>query len=180
MSASAPAASTTWVMPEMVSGLRCPCQAGPGWRPRPSSQAETRFRGAPGQRDEADLVALAVQADLAGAGGDREVIGVQAGAFLDPRADVQQHGDDRGVAGSAADGRAADRALLPGSQGVGPPGLGMRAPSTTMRMPACWYNSVTAASAWLTFDGLDLAVIMCRRQAVTTPLAPTRLANASP
>ena len=71
--------------------------------------------GEPGQRDEADLVALAVQADLAGAGGDREVIGVQAGAFLDSRAGVQQHGDDRGVAGAAPSGRAADRALLPGS-----------------------------------------------------------------
>jgi len=34
-----------------------------------------QFPGAPGQRDEADLVALAVQADLAGAGGDREVLG---------------------------------------------------------------------------------------------------------
>src|SRR5450755_668559 len=34
MSASAPAASTTWVIPEMVSGPHCPSQAGPGWRPR--------------------------------------------------------------------------------------------------------------------------------------------------
>ena len=50
-----------------------------------------QFPGAPGQRDEADLVALAVQADLAGAGGDREVLGVQAGALLGPRAEVQQH-----------------------------------------------------------------------------------------
>jgi len=37
---AAPAASTTWVMPEMVSGPRCPGQAGPGWRPGSSSQAE--------------------------------------------------------------------------------------------------------------------------------------------
>ncbi len=43
------------------------------------------FAGAAGQRGGADFVALAVQADLAGAGGDREVIGVQAGAFLDAR-----------------------------------------------------------------------------------------------
>jgi len=62
--------------------------------------------GTPGQRDGADLVALAVQADLAGAGGDREVLGVQTGAFLDARAGVQQHRDDRGVAGAAAPGRA--------------------------------------------------------------------------
>ena len=41
MPASSPAASTTWVMPEMVSGPRCPVHTGPGWRPRTSSQAET-------------------------------------------------------------------------------------------------------------------------------------------
>ena len=44
MPASAPTTSTTWVMPEMVSRPRCPCQAGRGWRPRSSSQAETRSR----------------------------------------------------------------------------------------------------------------------------------------
>ena len=58
--------------------------------------------GAPGQRDRADLVALAVQADFAGAGGDREVPGVQAGAFFDACAGIQQCRDDRGVAGAAA------------------------------------------------------------------------------
>ena len=45
------------------------------------------------------LVAFAVQADFAGTGGDREVPGVQTGAFLHARAGVQQHRDDRGVAG---------------------------------------------------------------------------------
>jgi hypothetical protein len=35
-----------------------------------------QFPGAPGQWDGADLIALAVQADFAGAGGDREVVGV--------------------------------------------------------------------------------------------------------
>jgi len=56
----------------------------------------------------------------------------------------------------------------------------MRARLTAMRSPACSYISVTAARAWLTFDGLDLAAIMSRRQAVTAPSAPTRSANASP
>ena len=65
------------------------------------------------------LVAFAVQADFAGTGGDREVPGVQTGAFLHARAGVQQHRDDRGVAGAAAPGRAADRALLVGSAGAG-------------------------------------------------------------
>jgi hypothetical protein len=53
-----------------------------------------------------------VQADLAGASGDREVPGIQPGAFLDPRAGVQQHRDDRGIAGASARGRAAEGCLL--------------------------------------------------------------------
>jgi hypothetical protein len=68
--------------------------------------------GAPGQRDGADLVALAMQADLAGAGGDREVLDFEPGAFLDPRSGVQQHPDDRGITGSPARGRAAKSGLL--------------------------------------------------------------------
>ena len=51
----------------------------------------------------------------------------------------------------------------------GSPGLGMRTRFTAMRRPACSYISVTAASAWLTVDGLDLAVSMSRFQAVTAP-----------
>jgi hypothetical protein len=58
-----------------------------------------QFPGAPGQRDGADLIALAVQADLAGAGGHREGLGVQAGALLNPRPCVEQHRDDRGITG---------------------------------------------------------------------------------
>src|SRR5258708_1628462 len=97
MPASAPVATTTWGMPEMVSGPHCPVHAGPGWRPRTSSQAEANSRTRRGQRDGADLVALAVEADLAGGGGDREVLGVQPGAFLGPRAGVQQHRDVGGI-----------------------------------------------------------------------------------
>ena len=62
-----------------------PVPGGAGVAAAPVQPGRDQFPGAPGQRDEADLVALAVQADLAGAGGDREVIGVQAGAFLDAR-----------------------------------------------------------------------------------------------
>jgi hypothetical protein len=51
--------------------------------PRTSSHAKTSS-GAPGQGDGADLIALAVQADLAGSGGDREVLGVEPRAFFDP------------------------------------------------------------------------------------------------
>jgi hypothetical protein len=69
-----------------------------------------------------------VQADLAGAGGDREVPDVQTRAFPGPRAGVQQHGDDRGVAGAAPGGRAADRALLLGSERGGPAGPGDAGP----------------------------------------------------
>src|SRR5207249_260746 len=108
----------------------------------------------------------------------REVPGTEPGAFLDAGARVQQHGDDRGVAGPR---RRAARRTAPSSPGVsapGSPGPGMRARLTDMRMPACSYISVTAASAWLTVDGLDLAVIMCRFHAVTAPSAPTRSANA--
>ena len=52
--------------------------------------------GRPGQRDGADFVALAVQADLAGAGGDREVVGVQAGAFLGARPSKPERGNGLG------------------------------------------------------------------------------------
>lgn len=47
----------------------------------------------------------------------------------------------------------------------GSPGLGMRVRLTAMRSPACSYISVTAASAWLTFNGLTLVVIRCSRRA---------------
>ena len=56
----------------------------------------------------------------------------------------------------------------------------MRTRFTEIRRPACSYISVTAASAWLTVAGLDLAVSMSRFQAVTAPSAPIRSANASP
>src|SRR5207247_10361047 len=79
---------------------------------------------APGQRYGVDLAALAVQADLAGASGDREVLGVGPGAFLDAGARVQQHGDDCGVAGATAQGCAANCAFLPGSERVGLTGPG--------------------------------------------------------
>ncbi len=71
-----------------------------------------KVAGAAGQRGGADFVALAVQADLAGAGGDREVLDIQPGALLDPRAGVQQHRDDRGITRAAARGRTAERGLL--------------------------------------------------------------------
>ena len=61
----------------------------------------------------------------------------------------------------------------------GSPGLGMRARFTEIRRSACVYISVTAASAWLTVAGLDLAASMSRFQAVTAPSAPTRSVNAS-
>lgn len=124
MPASSPVASTTWVMPEMVSGPRCPVQMGPGWRPRTSSHTETSSRARLASGTERNLVALAVQPDLTGAGGDREVPGVEPGALLDPRAGVQQHRDDRGVAGTAPGGRAAERGLLLAGERVGLAGPG--------------------------------------------------------
>ena len=87
------------------------------------------------------------------------------------------------IAASRGPRRVAARRTAPSWWGVsasGSPGLGMRARLTAMRSPVCSYISVTAASAWLTFDGLDLVVIMSRRQAVTAPSAPTRSVNASP
>ena len=117
MPASAPAASTTWVMPEMVSGPRWPCQAGPRWRPRTSSQAETSSRA---RRDSGTKRTSSplpcrrtspVRAVIAKSSASRR-------AHSSARAGVQQHSDDRRVAGSAAPLRAADRALLPGSERV--------------------------------------------------------------
>jgi hypothetical protein len=43
-----------------------------------------------GQGDVVDLVALAVQPDAAGAGGDRDVLEVEAFAFLDARVGVDR------------------------------------------------------------------------------------------
>ncbi|HEY3692847.1 MAG TPA: hypothetical protein VGL46_21605, partial [Pseudonocardiaceae bacterium] len=43
-----------------------------------------------GQGNVVDFVALAVQADAAGARGDRDVLEVEAFAFLDPGAGVEQ------------------------------------------------------------------------------------------
>ena len=65
-----------------------------------------------GEGDGADLVPLAVQAHGAGAGSDRNVPGVEAGAFLLACPGVEQDGEDGGVAGTAADGGAFDGALL--------------------------------------------------------------------
>jgi hypothetical protein len=135
-----------------------------------------QFACGAGQRDGADLVALAVQADLAGAGGDREVIGGQAGAFLDPGAGVEQHPDDRCVARAAARRSAASCGRVSAS---GSPGRGTRTRLTAMRTPACSYIRVTAASAWLTVDAPARAASMSRFHAVTAPSAPTRSSNAS-
>src|SRR5712691_9772717 len=81
------------------SALPGPCRAGVA--AAHVQPCRDQLPGGPGQRDEADFVAFAVQADLAGAGGDSEVPGVQAGALLHSRAGVQQHRDDRGVSGAA-------------------------------------------------------------------------------
>jgi hypothetical protein len=84
-----------------------------------------------------------VQADLAGAGGDREVLGVQACALLDPGAGVQQHPDDRGVAGAATGGRASEGGLLLGVRASGSPGRS--AASTGVRRPASHSTTINAS-----------------------------------
>jgi hypothetical protein len=76
---------------------------GPGGAGVPAAHVQPgrgQLPGAPGQRDEADLVTLAVQADLAGAG------------------------DDRGGAGAAPGGRAAEGGLLLAGERVGLAGPG--------------------------------------------------------
>lgn len=70
------------------------------------------FPGDLEQGDGPDLVAFAVQADGAGASGDGDVFDIEAGAFLFPRAIVEQHGGDGCVAGAAAYGGSLDRALF--------------------------------------------------------------------
>nr|WP_239082422.1 hypothetical protein [Actinoplanes teichomyceticus] len=93
-------------------------------------------------RHRAELIALAVQPQRAGALRDDPVTGVEAGALLDTGAAVEQHRDDRrvagvaGVAGAAATGAAFDLALLRAVQGVRRIGRGTRGRSTFSRMPA--------------------------------------------
>ncbi|MER5338646.1 hypothetical protein [Micromonospora sp. NPDC002717] len=60
-----------------------------------------------------------VRADGAGAGGEGEVVEVEAGALLRPGAGVEQHGHDRGVADAAAVGGAFHRSLLLRRERVG-------------------------------------------------------------
>ena len=55
-----------------------------------------------GERYGADLVALAVQADGAGTGRDRDVLDVQPGALFLAGPGVKQDREDRAVAGAAA------------------------------------------------------------------------------
>ena len=85
----------------------------------PGRQALSRHRG---QRDVADFVALAVQADAAGARGDRDVVEVEAFAFLDAGAVM--------IAAFRAPRRSAARSTLPRSAGLsasGSPGRETRA-----------------------------------------------------
>lgn len=105
-------------MPEMVSRPRCPSHSGPGWWPRSSIQAVRSFLATAGRGDVVDFVAFAMQPDAAGAGSDRDVFEVEAFAFLDPGAGVEQHGDDRRVAGAAAQGGTFDFALLGRAEGI--------------------------------------------------------------
>jgi hypothetical protein len=65
-----------------------------------------------------------VQADVAGAGGEGDVFGVEASAFFDAGSGVQQHGDDGAVADAAAGGGPFDAALLGLGERVGFAGLG--------------------------------------------------------
>ena len=76
------------------------------------------------QRDGADLIALAVQADVAGAGGEGDVAGVQAPAFSGAGPGEQQRRDDRPVADAAAGGGPLHAALLGLGERVGLAGLG--------------------------------------------------------
>ena len=62
-------------------------------------------------RNLANLVALAVQADGAGAGGDGEVLDVEPGALLRAGPGVEQYGDDGGVTDAAAVCGSLDRTL---------------------------------------------------------------------
>lgn len=66
-------------------------------QPGREASAGDRWEG-----DGADLIALAVQADGAGAGSDGDVLKFKAGAFFHPGPGVQQHGDDGRVAGASA------------------------------------------------------------------------------
>ena len=77
-----------------------------------------------GEGNGADLVALAVQADRAGAGGDRDVLGVESCAFFLAGSGVEQDGEDGGVAGAVAGGGSFGGALLGGGEGIGFAGAG--------------------------------------------------------
>ena len=57
--------------PETVSGPRHPGPCGAGVAAAHVQRGRDQLPATPGQRDGADFVAVAVQADLAGAGGDR-------------------------------------------------------------------------------------------------------------
>ena len=92
----------------MATGPRCPVQAGPG------------------QRDGVDLVAIAMQSDLAGAGGDGQVLDVQAGAFLGSRPGVQQYRDDGGITEPRQAASRRSAASCRRVSASGSPGLGMR------------------------------------------------------
>jgi hypothetical protein len=63
----------------------------------------------------------------AGAGGGSDVVDVDAGAFLDPGAGVEQHGDDRGVACATTGRGPLNSALLLAGQRVGLARAGYRA-----------------------------------------------------
>jgi hypothetical protein len=132
-----------------------------------------------GKGNGADLVALAVQADRAGAGGDRDVPGVESCAFFLAGSGVEQDGEDGGIAGAAAGGGSFGGALLGGVRASGSPGRGTRARLTVTRRPAWSYSRVTAARAWLIEAGDALSRMRWRRQAVTAASAPTVSANAS-
>ena len=76
------------------------------------------------QRDGADLIALAVQADVAGAGGEGDVAGVQAPAFSGAGPGVQQRRGDGAVADAAAGGGPLHAALLGHGERAGLAGPG--------------------------------------------------------
>ena len=94
--ASSPTARTTWASgdgePATPPGPQRAVVGAALIEPGGQALAASRW-----QRDGADLIALAMQADVAGAGGEGDVADVQVPAFSDAGPGVQQRRDARPV-----------------------------------------------------------------------------------
>jgi len=84
-----------------------------------AEHAEIRSRAIAGIGTSRTSSPLPCSRTRPGAGGDRNVVDGEAGAFLDLRAGVQEDDDDRSVAAAAAGGGPLDCALL-GAGGARP------------------------------------------------------------